>query len=97
MIFNASAHAEARESVGIYDRSDLATSILYTAEHKADGLYIHGIPEDRADFLRRLAAECLRVADELDRPAVPALAIDPRGLSADEVAGKFREYQGGAL
>ena len=28
---------------------------------------------------------------------VPALAFDPRGLSADEVAGKFREYQGGAL
>lgn len=78
MIFHASAHCEATESVGIHDRTDLATSVLYTSEYRADGLYVHGIPSDRAAFLRRLAAAAIAAADELDAiPAVKPLVVQP--------------------
>lgn len=62
MFVSTEAAVEVREA----DLGDI--TIVSVAEDGGFKLFVRGA--DRADFLRRLAAECTRAADELDGPAV---------------------------
>ena len=83
---HADAHAPVSVRPGLIDNS---ASVLEVDHQTA--LYVHGTEAQRADFLRRLARVAEHAADEL----CPRIEVD--GVPSLAVAGKFREYQGGAL